>query len=152
MQDVRIKPNEYGLFDLVIDGADFESVDGLETSIAVSLFSDDRADESRVQNPKRRRGWIGNIFRASVGESLGSQLWTLEQARLTQDTINDARVFALESLQWLIDDGVAKSVNVDVSRSARTATISIELTTRSGEVRRYDYLWRNTSVSNISNS
>jgi phage gp46-like protein len=152
VQDVQIKPNEDGLFDLVIDGADFAGVDGLETAIANSLFSDRRADAARVQNPKNRRGWVGDIFTASDGRKIGSQLWTLDQARLTPQTVNDARVFAIEALQWMIEDRVARSVDVIVDRrGARELAIAVTFTTPAGDVRQYDYIWRNTSVSNISN-
>jgi len=151
-QDVRITPNSDGLFDLVVEGADFAPVDGLETSIANSLFSDRRADESRQQNPRYRRGWIGDIFGAEEGNLIGSQLWTLDQARLTQSTINDARLFAIEALNWMITDGVAQTVDVIVEQgSPREITIAVTFTTTSGEVKTYEYLWRNTNVAYISN-
>ncbi|MCP4088200.1 MAG: hypothetical protein GY746_00175 [Gammaproteobacteria bacterium] len=152
-QDVRIKPDEYGLFDLVLDGADFEAVDGLESSIAVSLFTDGRAEAGRVQDPKKRRGWIGDIFKVADSRTIGSELWILDQERLTSKTINDARIFATDSLQWLIDDGIAQTVNVNVIKTnVRTITIAVELTKTSGQTLNYDFIWRSTDVNNITNS
>lgn len=152
-QDVKISPNEFGLFDLQIEGADFASVDGLETSIAVSLFTDGRASSALVQDPARRRGWIGDVFTAEINRKIGSELWILDQARLTTTTVNQARVFATDCLSWLIEDFIAQSVNVVVVRNdSRSITITVELTTRQGETRTYEYLWRNTDANNISNS
>lgn len=151
-QDVRIKPNEDGLFDLVVSESDFEGVEGLETAIATSLFTDSRADSSRVQNPRNRRGWIGDVFTADINRRIGSQLWTIDQARLTQDTVNDAEVFARESLQWIIDDSLARTINVIVSQNdTRSITIAVEVEKIDGETQRYDYLWRQTDGDNITN-
>ena len=150
-QDVKIMPDKYGIFDLEIENGDFSSVIGLETTIATDLFSDRRADESLVPSPIFRRGFLGDIFRASIGRKLGSQLWTLDQGRLTDATLNRAELYAIEALQYLIEDEIAQSIDVQLSRSARGVTIAVTITNFAGNSVQYDFLWRNTDVANISN-
>ncbi|GAF89679.1 unnamed protein product, partial [marine sediment metagenome] len=56
-QDLQITPDDVGLYDLVIDEeqSDFASVNGFETAIPVSLFTDSRAPSSIVPDATRRR-------------------------------------------------------------------------------------------------
>lgn len=86
--------------------------DGLETAIMVSLFSDRRASDSDTL-PWRsgdRRGWWGDTFRE---RELGSHLWWLSREPQRSDVLVSAVEYAREALAWLVDDGVADSVEVD---------------------------------------
>lgn len=153
MQDVLIRANSDGLYDLVIEGNEFASAGGFETAIPVSLFTDARAPAALVSEPQNRRGWIGNLMTASTMRQLGSILWALDQARITQETLNLARLEAQSSLQWMIDDGVALGVLVDVTRVARgSIIITIQITDTSNVVSRYQTLWRATDASVIPNT
>lgn len=153
MQDVLIRANSDGLYDLVIEGNEFASANGFETAIPVSLFTDARAPAALVAEPQNRRGWIGNLMTASTLRQLGSILWALDQARITQETLNLARLEAQSSLQWMIDDGVALGVLVDVTRAARgSIIITIQITDTSNVVSRYQTLWRATDASVIPNT
>lgn len=144
-QDVRIVRKDDGLFDLnVTDGA-FETVDGFETAIIISLFTDARASSSVVQTPSRRRGWVGNILTADTGLELGSRLWTFEQARLTEATLNDISVAAQESLAWMVERNQAKAVSATALRTGlRNVTINVSIVTIQGKEERYAVLWRRT--------
>ena len=102
MQDVLIKQQESGLYDLQIEGTDFASAEGFETAIPTSYFSDARANPTEVQEAENRRGWVGNILNIDIERELGGVLWLLDQERLTDDTINFAKSYAQDSLQWLI--------------------------------------------------
>lgn len=148
--DVLIRANEYGLYDLVINGSDFDSAYGFETSIPVSFFSDARAPSNLVQEASRRRGWIGNILYIDDGRELGSLLWILDQARITEDTLNLGRSFTQESLQWMIDDNIARSITVTVERtSARGIEIYTDIIAIDNSVQRFLTLWRKTDLSRI---
>lgn len=149
-QDVLIRANDRGLYDLQIENSDFASAEGFESSIPTSLFSDARASAVQVQEAQKRRGWIGNILYAEIDRELGGLLWTLEQARLTQDTLNFARSYAEDSLQWMIDDGIARSISVTVERSdTRKVMVYIDILTIANTVQRYITLWRSTDINRI---
>lgn len=153
MQDVLIRANRDGLYDLVVDGNLFASAGGFETAIPVSLFTDARAPAALVAEPQSRRGWIGNLLTAQTMRQLGSILWVLDQTRLTQETLNIARLAAQDAFQWMIDDGVALAVLVDVVRASQTGIIiHIQITDTSNVVSRYQTLWRATDVSVIPNT
>jgi phage gp46-like protein len=153
MQDVLLKyDTTLGVYDLQLDSADFASVDGMETAIVVSLFTDSRAPENLVPTAQRRRGWIGNILTVTQRRELGSILWTLDQARITQNTLNNARVYAQGCFNWMVDDGIARSVSVDVVQQNRSEiVINIEFTDLDNKTERYTTLWRATSAANLPN-
>lgn len=153
MQDVLIQADSDGLYDLVVDGNLFASAGGFETAIPVSLFTDARAPAALVPDPQYRRGWIGNLLTAQTMRQLGSILWVLDQARITQETLNVARLAAQDAFQWMLDDGIALSVLVDVTRSPKGALlITIQITDTSNVVSRYQTLWRATNAAVIPNT
>lgn len=153
MQDVLIRANSDGLYDFVIEGNEFASAGGFETAIPVSLFTDARAPAALVAEPQNRRGWIGNLMTASTMRQLGSILWALDQTRITQETLNLARLEAQSAFQWMLDDGVALGVLIDLSRSSSGGiTITIQITDTSNVVSRYQTLWRATNATVIPNT
>ena len=148
-QDLLIKySDEAECFDLVLGEQDFESVDGLETSVAVLLFTDARAAPDQARNPEKRRGWVGNIL---YTRELGGMLWLLSQVRNTQQIRNKIINFANASLQPLIDDGIASEI---ISKAERTGSrgmhLSIEIVVREDESSKFDY-WLDTDLGNLTN-
>lgn len=135
-----------GLYDVSFLNGDFETVNSFDTSLTVSLFGDARATESQIPQAHLRRGWWGNEFDDDFPiYQLGSRLWLLHQARNTQDTLNSAIDFTKESLQWLVDKGHAKSVEVTGQRTTNNITLAITINRGNSvvETRYYD-LWDNT--------
>lgn len=115
--------------DLVIRGGDLVLDEGIGTSILVSLFCDARADDVE---PERQRGWW-------AGE-VGSQLWLLERAKATQETAARARDLARRSLQWLITEGIAESVDVAASIEGGNC-LALEITIVRAATPRWSHLW-----------
>lgn len=149
-QDVLIKSDAQGLYDIQIDGADFASAYGFETAIPTSYFTDARASSVQVEQANRRRGWVGNILFLDLDRELGGLLWILDQARIIQDTLNFAKTFAHDSLQWMIDDGMARSISIEVEQSnPRAIAIKTDIVTIDNTVLRYYTLWRNTDLARI---
>jgi phage gp46-like protein len=138
------KPDGYYDLSIGSDG-DFEKLDSFDTALQLSLFgSDRRASATEEATPQKRRGWVGNQF-ADV--ELGSKLWLLYQARLTNETVNRAKTYCQQALQWLIDYGYAKSLYVETSRdiTRNTLTARIQITAFDGITEtRYFLLWGNT--------
>ncbi|MNE76472.1 Phage protein GP46 [compost metagenome] len=90
---------------------------------------------------------------AATMRQLGSILWALDQTRITQETLNLARLEAQSAFQWMIDDDVALGVLVDLSRAASgSIVITIRITDTSNVVSRYQTLWRATDASVIPNT
>lgn len=144
-QDLRLVKNEDGLYDLAVASGDFEATDGFDTAILVSLFTDNRAQSFEVESAEKRRGWVGNVLTSGIGRSLGSLLWIYQQARLTQDILNQIEIEAEACLQWLIDDSQAKSVSAAVTRErSRGIFILINIVTTDGVNQKYKVLWRET--------
>lgn len=153
MQDILIRANSDGLYDFIVEGNEFVSAGGFETAIPVSLFTDARAPAALVSEPQYRRGWVGNLLTAATMRQLGSILWVLDQSRITQERLNVARLAAQDAFQWMVDDGVALGVKVDVQRNSVTGIIVfIEITDTSNVVSRYQTLWRATDASVIPNT
>ena len=49
---------------------------------------------------------------------MGSRLWLLSRSKATQDTVNSARLYAEEAVQWMVEDGIAESVTAEAERHA----------------------------------
>lgn len=149
-QDLLIKQIEPGgSFDLVIDEQDLGSVDGLETTVAVLLFSDSRAAPEDVNDPSMRRGWVGNILRDS---ELGGMLWLWAQVKNTQLIRNRIVNWAENSLQPLIDEGFASEILVAVNQDAsRQVQLSIEIIVKEGTTSKFDF-WLATDLGNLTDA
>ncbi len=115
-----------GNWDLQLDSdGDIASEDSFDAAIVVSLFSDKRADASQVGPQELRRGWIGD--ESTPGFQIGSRLWLFNQERLTRSTLNRLAEEARESLQWMIDEGHAKSVDATAERGAAVGQVILEV-------------------------
>jgi phage gp46-like protein len=144
-QDVKLLKGTDGIFDIPISGTEFESVSGVETAILVTVFTEARSDSDTIPDAFNRRGWVGNLLTLEEGYELGSLLWTLSQARLTQNTLNTASDTVKKALNWMIEDGIADTIEVDtVVVSNRTANINIDLFKDLNMVGRYTTVWNNT--------
>ena len=77
----------------------------LETAYLISIFSDRQAQPGDVipDNTGDPRGWIGD---AGQPYPIGSRLWLLERAKQTPQTLNRAKTYVTEAVQWLLDDKV----------------------------------------------
>lgn len=134
------------LYDINIDAdGDIETEDFFDTSILYSLFGERRANENEVLDASRRRGWIGNENKDFEN---GSKLWLFEQSRITATNLARIADEAKKSLQWLVDDGFAVSlqvaeVTVDTKLNKLILVLDIR---RSFDVveRKFFELWDNT--------
>lgn len=126
----------------------------LETWVIVSLFTDRLAEISdpvvaRPDGTIDRRGWWADAYLAqdNPGDKIGSRLWLLERSKSYPGLPLVARGYCIEAMKWLVDDGVASSVeaqcefpNGDTSRLDAIVTI----THSSGQSFdfRFDSVWR----------
>ena len=122
-KDIRIVWDEVfqeGEFEFDSDIQDLTSDEGLETAVIISLFSDRRAkpdDPLPDPNNSDRRGWWGDLASPDVeGDQIGSRLWLLERSKTLDSVLVQAKEYAQEALQWLIEDGVAARVVAETER------------------------------------
>jgi phage gp46-like protein len=132
--------NELMRADLAMSGPDLALDAGLQTAVTVSLLTDRQALPGDVlPDDNGPRGWWGDAYDAYP---IGSRLWLLRRSVLTQNTLNAAQDYAIEALQWLIDDGVVGSVSVaatavTINRMNLAVTIS-----QNGASATYDVVWK----------
>ena len=124
---------------------DLQTGQDLETACLVSLFTDRLATPDFVptDGTSDRRGWWADLYN---DQPLGSNLWQLERAKKTRDTLGLARRYAQDALQWLIDDGVAASVVVDTRwlgnpTGSTMMGIAIAITQPNGSLTRFVFGW-----------
>jgi phage gp46-like protein len=104
-----------------LGGADFRIVrselrsnQDLETSVIISLFSDRLANsDDLIPDPfsTNRRGWWADTYNT---ELIGSRLWLLSRAKSSPALLPIAQGYVQEALQWLIDDKVVSSMDIQV--------------------------------------
>lgn len=138
-------------YDISIDDTgDIKTQDFFDTAILVSLFTDRRASASEVPISQNRRGWIGNEFFEDNFE-IGSKLWLFEQSALTQDTINGIQDVAKAALKWLVDDGYAVRIEVEVIKGNTSVSLEVDIFRSNSKVehRFYD-LWQASGITEIN--
>lgn len=112
--------------------------DSIEELILYSLFTWARAgDDDPLPAGASREGWFAD-------PGMGSRLYQLARAKLTTQTLVDAKQYAEEALAWLVADGVLASVSATATKRAdnRGIDLAIEYRPPKGPTRtaRYAYL------------
>lgn len=136
------RPGEPPSFDIALDGPDLATDDGLRTAVIVSLFSDARARDDDVipDGTTERRGYWTDVFSLIAGDAFGGRLWLLAREKQTPDVLLRAEGYAREALQWMIDDGVARSVTVsaEIVRDG-VLGLAIEIARANGSTAQYRF-------------
>jgi len=105
---------------VVIDGRTIplglDSDEPLVRAVIISLFTWRRANADDDLPGDERMGWWGDSFPTVTNDRIGSRLWLLSRAKLIPETLRRAKAYADEALKWLVDDGVAARVDVEVER------------------------------------
>lgn len=144
------------VFDWAIVAGDLASDDGLDTAVALSLFTDRlaNADDQIPDGSADRRGWWGDAYLPPLVDGtpdhIGSRLWLLARAQQTRETAQRAQAYAEEALQWLVDDGIAGAVTVPLPTFPAPGLLSIAVVVSQRNAagspvdRRFAYLWNMT--------
>lgn len=115
MTDLVLQLGNYTT-DLVVTNDDFLTDAGLETAVIVSLFTDRRVERSELPyGDNDQRGWWGDGYLKNPNDKIGSKLWLLQREKMTATTLQRAKNYAEQALQWMIDDRVAEKISVTVS-------------------------------------
>ncbi len=133
-----------GCVQLKLENGDLAKDDGLETAILISLFSDRRVtDEELPVGISDKRGWWGDLFPTVQGDKIGSKIWLLERrGKVNNATLAEIESFATDALQWLLEDGVASSVEVIASLGDNNdINLSIKITKNDSSQNRFLFIW-----------
>jgi len=99
---------------------DLETESGIRTAVIISLFTDRRANNDDVlpdPNSTDKRGWWGDLASPDVeGDRIGSRLWLLSREKTVETTVPKTKGYITESLEWMLDDKIAKKIDVEVER------------------------------------
>ena len=121
--DIKLTQNpDTKIWDISLDAnGDLEKDFGFGTTLGLSIFEKRRADDGEVPAPQNKEGWIGNILSEVPGYERGSKLWLLQQSRLSDDIAPRAKNAIEDALDWLIEDGLAKEIEVTVQTPSNSA-------------------------------
>lgn len=122
---------------IIVDGQvvplNLASREPLVRAVYISLFTWRRARADDPLPGKDRMGWWGDTYATVRNDQIGSRLWLLTRAKLLTDTPAKAREYALESLQWLVQDGVASKVDAQAERQGlSTLALATQVYKRGG--------------------
>ena len=103
---------------LTDDGSKLAGDDGLETAVLISLFTDMRVSESELPvGTFDKKGWWADEFSNVPGDQIGSKIWASGREGASVLAIQAIQTRAKQSLDWMIEDGVAESVSVVATRN-----------------------------------
>ena len=130
-------------FDLDFENGDFKKDGGLETAVAISLFTDRRiGDEQLPQGTTDKKGWWGDLFPEVDQDKIGSRLWLLAREKRTTEVLRKAEDYAKEALNWLVEDGVATSIIASASyNESKFLLLAIEIVKPAGRNSRFQVVW-----------
>ncbi len=107
---LALRRNAEGEYDLVeAEDGSLAHGNDLHTAIAISLHTDAAIDPSESANDARRGFWGDELLE---GPELGSADWAIASGKASTAAAQDLEDSAHKALQWLIDDGVASSIEV----------------------------------------
>lgn len=136
--------NESGTADFAVSNNDLTQDSGLKTAVYMSLYTDQRAAvDDPVDDPDDRRGWWGDTLEAD-GDQIGSRIWLYSRQKITTNVLSKIQEAIEDSLQWMIDDGVAAEISVIVERNELDRIYTeIKIYRESGSTVtvKYDDLW-----------
>lgn len=119
MSDIAIEyKSQIKEYDISILNGDLKECDDLDSAVIISLFTWARAAAGEVDENAPRFGWFGDKIDADSTDSTGSKLYLLKRKKITNQTIMDSREYIEQALQWMIEDGVATEIKVEVERNA----------------------------------
>ena len=107
--------------DVSLNIGDLETDETFETAVLMSLFTHRRvdSDEELLDDPNDRKGWWGDQYAEIDTDEIGSKLWLLARAKTEEKTLEKAKQYAYEALEWMLEDGVASEIIVVVERQGK---------------------------------
>lgn len=112
--------------------APISTEDGLKHAVLQSIYNhaiSTHNDRARMRNDER-----GGCWSDAHVDNVGSRDWTLGREKLTEQTIQRARKFYTDALQWLLDKNHVKDIEITVKKvDPNRMQRDIKITLLSGE-------------------
>lgn len=125
-------------YDIDMQNGDCKKVDGLNTSIIISVLSNQRASQIEVQESYYRGGWWGNLF--SEYEN-GSKIWLLYQSSINNSTKNLLNEYITKCLNWLVLDGYISKLDISIEKVENDFKFTVKTIGYEGEnIRKFNLL------------
>lgn len=144
MSDIKLSyDSNIGEFDIGFFNGDFVLDDGLETAVAISLFSEARVPDSDYlpEHAGNRSGWWADETLPD-NDRIGSLLWLLNRKSITTEMIRIAHDYAVDALQWMVADGVAKTIEVSIEKiGLNSLAFHVVITSPEDVIYKYKLLW-----------
>ena len=114
--DLKVETTN-GEYDLIEQDGDLLEEFGLHTAVLDSVLSDRRAEptDDIPDGTTDRRGFWGDSIAEVEGDRWGSRRWLLERSKATDDVLGDEEDYAQEALKWMVEDGIATSVETSAA-------------------------------------
>jgi phage gp46-like protein len=110
-------------FDISYTNGDF-TTDDLDTLITIALLSNDRATDDEVLAINKREGFWGNTI---DNKNYGSKIW-LQNGRNVKENLANIISWAENSLEFMENEGIIKSVEVSGSFTTTGVKLDIDIT------------------------
>lgn len=124
--------------------------DYLTRAVIISLFTWRRANKDDALPSNQRMGWWADSFPSVPNDRIGSRLWLLSRAKMTNETLLRAKEYSDEALRWMLDDGVAARIDVVAERAGMdTLAIGCRIYKADGSVLsdiRFSDVWGSLNV------
>ena len=123
MSQIAVVQGGEDLYDLALDDSDGDHLlldESLRTPVLISLQTERRATEEQAPDRSDRGGWWGDTYPDVEGDEIGSRLWTLKGAKSTPETRQRAEEYVREALAWMIEDGIASEILVEIEAVSAT--------------------------------
>lgn len=115
--DFKLERTTHG-FDLALTETDLAIERGIDSLVIASLGFERRlVDSDEAPGERFYRG--GSVLDHYMGRALGSRLWLLRNAKVTDETIRAARDYAKEALEWMVEEDHASNVSAQAERHGR---------------------------------
>lgn len=151
MSDIALTAKQDGSFDLDFDekSKDLVLSDSLYNAVAISIgtYARDRnlKPNSAVLDPQLGGWWADALDPLGT---LGGYLYEAYPGKISDSTLTKVKELVAEALQWLIDDGVAKTVKCDVRADENdivTVAVAIEKPDGATDDYKYELNWKSTN-------
>ena len=149
MSDLALYRREDGCYDLDFNGAvgDLLTTNTLENAVVISIGTYARERKlGKVANLKPViGGWWGDAL--SEKGNLGGYLYEAFPGKLTDVTARSVENLVNESLAWMVEDGVAKSVSCKAEvadEETMNVTITIQRPDGNDDAYAYEIKWMAT--------
>lgn len=151
MSDIALKAKQDGSFDLDFDekSKDLLLTDSLYNAVAISIGTyarkRDLKPNSAVLDPQIGGWWADALDPLGT---LGGYLYEAYPGKLTDATISKLKELVAEALEWMIEDGVAKTVDYEVVAEENdivAVTVAIEKPDGATDDYKYELNWMATN-------